>query len=137
MSIDKLYTQHHQEIKQLYKKLSDQLDCLPNSDDESIEEDLISRALYKLNEALGDAAYITDYCMKEVKEGYLKDSPYNEGRYVLGKHEFTCGAPVEIFLWGKWYKGRTECGDEYYFVGAGNPTFEQLKKNKIKVRIRV
>lgn len=137
MIMDKLYTQHHQEIKQLYKRLSDLLDCLPNNDDESMEEDLISRALYKLNEALGDTAYITDYCMKEVKEGYLKPSPYNEGRYVLGKHEFTCGSPIEIFLWGKWYRGRAEYGDEYYFVGAGNPTFKQLKKNKIKVRIRV
>ena len=137
MGMDKLYTQYYQEIKQLYKKLSDTLDYLPNSDDESMEEDLISRALYKLNEVLGDTAYITDYCMKEVKEGYLKPSPYNEGRYVLGKHEFTCGSPIEIFLWGKWHKGRVEYGEEYYFVGAGSPTLEQLKKNKIKVRIRV
>lgn len=37
--MDKLYTQHYQEIKQLYKKLSDTLDSL--SGDKSLEEKMI------------------------------------------------------------------------------------------------
>lgn len=102
---DKSYLSQYGVIQQLNKKL---IELLDNLSGEEFEERLIYKALYSLDEKLEDAAYTMSYCSRATKEGYLKASPYTEGRYVLGKHEFSCGAPVEIFLWGKWIKGSVE-----------------------------
>lgn len=136
--MDKLYVQHYQDIKNLCDRVTHTLESLPYAENvKSMEEECIFNALYKLNDALENAQNAIEYCQQETKEGYLKESPYTEGRYVIGKYEFTCGKAVEVFLWGKWHKGRAEYDDEYYFVGCGNPSFAELKKNKVKVRIRI
>ncbi|QEH67298.1 DUF5348 domain-containing protein [Cellulosilyticum sp. ST5] len=136
--MDKLYVQHYQEIKNLCDKVTHTIESLPRGEYvHTMEEEHIYNALYKLNDALEHAQDAIEYCKKETKEGYIKESPYTEGRYVLGKHEFTCGQAIEIFIWGKWHRGRAEYDEEYYFVGCGNPSFAELKKNRVKVRIRI
>lgn len=136
--MDKLYVQHYQEIKNLCNKVTHTIESMPHGEYvQTMEDEHIYNALYKLNDALENAQYAIEYCQKETKEGYLKESLYTEGRFVLGKHEFTCGAAIEVFLWGKWHKGRVEYDDDYYFVGCGNPSLVELKKTKVKVRIRI
>ena len=135
--MDKLYVQHYQDIKNLCDRVTHTLESLPYAENvKSMEEECIFNALYKLNDALENAQNAIEYCQQETKEGYLKESHYTEGRYVIGKHEFTCGKAIEVFLWGRWHKGRVEYDEDYYFVGCGNPSLSELKKNKVKVRIR-
>ena len=135
--MDKLYVQHYQDIKNLFDKLTHTIESLPSGEYvHTMEEEHIYNALYKLNDSLEHAKDAIEYCQKEANEGYLKESQSTEGRYVIGKHELTCGQAIEISLWGKWHKGRVEYDDEYYFVGCGNPSFAELKRNKVRVRRR-
>ena len=136
--MNSLYIKERSAIESLGDRLTDFLDNLPDSsDDRGMEEDYICDCLYRLNQALEDTKYAIEYCCRETIEGYLKESTDVEGRYCVKKNELTCGRPLEVFLWGKWYKGRVEYSDEYYFVGAGNPPLAELMKKKVKVRIRV